>query len=118
MNTKAKGINGETLAANYLKGLGYWIETRNYRSPTEEIDIVARDGSYLVFCEVKSRKNEQFARACESITKAKMRRISYAASHYINRFMEFESDVRFDVVEVYTDSGEINHIINAFESYL
>jgi len=118
MNTRAKGIKGETLAVNYLKNLGYWIEARNYSTPTEEIDIVARDGSYLVFVEVKSRKNDQFGCACEYLTKAQMKRICYAASHYINKFRLFESDVRFDVVEVYADNGEINHIVNAFESYL
>ena len=118
MNSRAKGISGETLAVKHLKRLGYWIEARNYNSPTGEIDIVARDGSYLVFVEVKTRKNDSFVKACESINVSKMKKISYAASQYINQFLEFEADVRFDVIEVYSDSGKINHIINAFESYL
>jgi len=117
-NTVAKGISGESVAADFLKGLGYWIEDRNFKTAMGEIDIVARDGVYLVFVEVKARKNADFGQACEYITVSKMKKLSYTASSYINKYMLFESDVRFDVIEVYTDSGQINHIINAFNSYL
>jgi len=49
------GDRGENLAARHLRNLGYRIITRNFRCPLGEIDIVARDGSTLVFCEVKTR---------------------------------------------------------------
>ncbi|MCL2555848.1 MAG: YraN family protein [Firmicutes bacterium] len=117
MNTKARGIDGENLAVKFLKKLGYYIEDRNYKTAIGEIDIVARDGSYLVFVEVKARKNNEFGLPCEFVTLPKIKRLSHTASAYINQFGLFESDVRFDIIEVYSDSGEINHIINAFESY-
>src|SRR5947207_7857205 len=49
------GDRGENVAARYLRNQGYRILTRNFRCPLGEIDIVARDGRTLVFCEVKTR---------------------------------------------------------------
>ena len=49
------GAEYEQKAGAYLEGQGYEILEYNYRCRTGEIDIVARDGEYLVFCEVKYR---------------------------------------------------------------
>ena len=54
-NNRAIGSKFEKEAGTYLKKHGYEILEYNYRCRAGEIDIIARDGEYLVFCEVKYR---------------------------------------------------------------
>ncbi len=115
---KFKGSSGERIAEEYLKKEGYDILARNFRTRLGEIDIVASKGEYLVFVEVKARKSEAYGFPSESVTYAKQRKISMVASQYIKLNMYFGAAVRFDVVEVYLTEGRINHIENAFDSYL
>ena len=115
---KFKGSSGERIAEEYLKKEGYDILARNFRTRLGEIDIVASKGEYLVFVEVKARKSEAYGFSSESVTYAKQRKISMVASQYIKLNMYFGAAVRFDVVEVYLTEGRINHIENAFDSYL
>jgi len=49
------GTTGESLAARHLEALGFEIVERNFRTRYGELDIVAADGRFLVFCEVKTR---------------------------------------------------------------
>ena len=58
VNKRALGGEKELLAAKYLQSQGFTIIKMNYRCKTGEIDIIANDKDYLVFCEVKYRKNE------------------------------------------------------------
>ena len=51
------GRTGEEIACDLLKELGYSIVELNYRSRIGEIDIVAEHREYLVFCELKMRRN-------------------------------------------------------------
>ena len=115
---KFKGSSGERIAEEYLKKEEYDILARNFRTRLGEIDIVASKGEYLVFVEVKARKSEAYGFPSESVTYAKQRKISMVASQYIKLNMYFGAAVRFDVVEVYLTEGRINHIENAFDSYL
>ena len=56
---------GEAAAAAYLRKKGFRIEAMNYRTRLGEIDIIASNRQYLVFCEVKLRKSADFAAARE-----------------------------------------------------
>ena len=49
------GARGERLAADHLEALGLEVIDRNFRTRLGEIDLVARDRRFLVFCEVKTR---------------------------------------------------------------
>ncbi len=118
MNNVIKGKTGEDLAANYLKKLGYEIIFRNFKTEVGEIDIIASGEGYLIFVEVKSRKNTDLGYPSEAVGVFKVKKISQVASQYINKYNLFDIDVRFDVIEVFFDDKEINHIKNAFESYL
>ena len=53
MNLRHKGNDYEDQAEAYLKSAGYRILCRNFRCRAGEIDIIGRDGSYLVFIEGK-----------------------------------------------------------------
>ncbi|HXC61421.1 MAG TPA: YraN family protein, partial [Nitrospiria bacterium] len=54
------GIDGESLAAEFLRKKGYRILERNYRTQRGEMDIIAEEGGALVFVEVKARRGDQF----------------------------------------------------------
>ena len=54
------GKLGEELAVNYLTGKGYEILERNWRNIHKEIDIIAKDGKFLVIVEVKTRKSDEY----------------------------------------------------------
>lgn len=118
MNTKELGRFGEEQAAKYLRKNGYRIVEMNLRCRLGEIDIIAENREYLVFVEVKLRKNADFAEAREFVTYSKQRRIIATAQLWLTQH-ESDKQPRFDVVEVYAPGGArgaltINHIENAF----
>lgn len=112
-NLREKGSHYEHIAGAYLEERGYRILEYNFRCPYAEIDIVARDGKYLVFCEVKYRKGKGEVRPLEAIDSRKQKRISMAALFYIARHNMTSEPCRFDVVGI--SGGEITLIKNAFE---
>lgn len=118
MSTKTLGNYGEDIACAYLKKNGYEILDRNYVTNVGEIDIIAVAEGYLIFVEVKLRKSDAHGRASSAVNYHKQIKISQVASAYIAKYRKFAVPVRFDVVEVYTDSNEVNLIKNAFDSYL
>jgi putative endonuclease len=83
--SKQFGAWGEETAAEYLRRKGYTIVGLNYRVRGGEIDIIARNRKFLIFVEVKTRKNTAFAQAREYITEAKQRRIIYSAQLWLGR---------------------------------
>lgn len=119
MTDEKLGAFGERKAANYLRLHGYRIIETNSRCRQGEIDIIAAKRGYIVFVEVKLRKNNAFGEAREFVTPAKQRRILAAAQLWLQR-NETEAQPRFDVIEVYAPEGTasgkitINHIENAF----
>lgn len=113
-----KGAWGEEAAALFLKRKGLAITARNYRTRFGEIDIIAQEGNFIVFAEVKTRKNSRFAAAREFVTPAKQARLLAAAEQWLQE-NPVPLQPRFDVIEVYGEEGsplppEINHLINAF----
>lgn len=119
MEKKKLGNFGEDKAALYLRRKGYRIVERNFSCRLGEVDIIARKGNYIVFVEVKLRKNADFAEALEFVTAAKQRRIISTASLWLASH-DCELQPRFDVIEIYAPDGEksrrpdIRHIEDAF----
>lgn len=107
---KALGKKGERLSAKYLKKQGYKILEKNYRTPFCEVDIVAKRGDILCFCEVKTRTSDLFGSPSEAVNYSKQKLYIRAAYHYLKG--REDCTVRFDIIEVFR--GEINHIENAF----
>ncbi len=119
LSTKSIGDLGERYTVKYLKKRGCKICARNYRKPYGELDIVADDGDYLIFVEVKTRHINSMTKASDAVDKRKIRRIINTASAYLAE-NKLERFCRFDVAEVYLDSQtlkpvNINYIENAFE---
>lgn len=92
-----RGAAAEALAAQFLQARGIRIVERNYRCRGGEIDIIAREGSTLVFVEVRLRRGNAFGGAAASITPAKRKRLSFAARHYLGRLGR-EPPCRFDAL--------------------
>ena len=121
MNTKFIGRWGESLAAEYLRKKGYRITGMGYTTRFGEIDVIAEDRKYLVFVEVKTRKDASVAEAREFVSAAKQRRLISAATLYLAGH-DTEKQPRFDVIEIYAPQGVetkkpvIHHIEDAFSS--
>lgn len=117
-NKIKSGVIGENIAVEYLKRKGYIIKERNFRCKTGEIDIIAYDGSCLVFAEVKTRKSSVYGLPEEFVTIKKQQKLIKAAYYYLNGS---EPELRFDVIGIiYSmrngqfEIDRINHIKNAF----
>ncbi|MCL2084839.1 MAG: YraN family protein [Oscillospiraceae bacterium] len=95
-----------------MRTLGYEVLARNYRSRYGELDIIARDGEWVVFVEVKTRKDDSFAAAASAVTPSKREKMRKTASLWL-KYIKSEAPARFDVIEVYAE-GRINHIPHAF----
>jgi len=117
---KILGAFGEDAACDYLKQKRYRIVDRNFSCRMGEVDIIARKGKYIVFAEVKLRKNADYGEAKEFVTASKQRRVIVAAEYWLMKHPT-ELQPRFDVIEVYAPEGlqtktlEIHHIEDAYQ---
>lgn len=94
------GQYGEGVAVRHLTGLGFVVLERNWRCELGEIDIVARDGDDLVFCEVKTRTGSGFGSPLEAITWRKASRLRRLAARWLADHEVRPAGVRVDVVGV------------------
>lgn len=103
-NRRMTGGCYEALAAGYLEGQGLEILERNFRTRTGEIDLIARDGRYLVFVEVKYRRDGAKGDPAEAVDLRKQGRIRGAARYYLySHGYGEDSPCRFDVVGIMGD---------------
>ncbi len=121
MYTTTRGVAGEVLAARFLRDKGYTILSSNYHSRFGEIDIIAVDGPYIVFVEVKARSERSFIEPREAVTQSKQDKILRTASLYMRAYPS-NLQPRFDVVEVWVADRDpmiplqIDHLISAYEA--
>ncbi|MGY1825145.1 MULTISPECIES: YraN family protein [unclassified Blastococcus] len=98
--TTELGARGERIAVAYLTDAGLRVLDRNWRCREGEIDLVAREGDALVFCEVKTRRGTGYGHPVEAVTLAKRRRIRTLAQRWLAVHDHHAPEVRFDVVGV------------------
>ena len=114
------GAWGEALAAEYLRKKRYQIVAANFRTRIGEIDLIAANRHYLIFVEVKLRKNADFATAREFVDYRKQAKIRSTAQLYL-AYHPTRLQPRFDVIEIYAPEGMetrspvINHLEDAFQ---
>ena len=98
------GRRGEELAAAYLKRQGYAILARNVHIGHDELDIIAEDGQYIVFAEVKTRAqtavSRRYGRPALAVDHAKQQNLLRAVSEYLRLHRPVKRP-RIDVIEVY-----------------
>jgi len=103
----------EARAAWWYRLRGYRILDANRWLAGYELDLVARRGSTVVFCEVKSKSGDSFGDPLEMVTPEKVRRVQRAAEAWLAAHPElYGLAVRFDVVV--ERAGRIEHIGDAF----
>lgn len=113
----ALGRWGEEAAAGFLRRQGMKILERNLRTPVGEIDLIARQGPYLVFVEVKTRRSDAFGAPQEAVGPVKQRQIVRAAQWYLGSGKGKGLQPRFDVVAVRPGpqgAAVVEHIPDAF----
>lgn len=93
------GLEGEELAAGYLKARGLKILATRFRAEDGEIDIIAKDQDVTCFIEVKYRPNARLGEALEAVTEDKRRRVRNAARAYC-RMHHVHTPIRYDVMEI------------------
>lgn len=114
------GAWGEALAAQYLRKKRYSVVASGFRSRFGEIDLIVKNRKYLVFVEVKLRKNSDFAKAMEFVDSRKQDKLRATASIYLAH-NPTALQPRFDVIEIYAPEGvqtshpEIKHMEDAFQ---
>ena len=112
MNTRTVGRRGEDVAVDYLISQGYKILNRNYSCKIGEIDVVAWDGEFVVFIEVKARADTSFGMPREAVNWRKQKTIIKVAEYWLYKNKRTGVPVRFDVVEIL--DGNVSHITDAF----
>ena len=100
MDKQRLGRRGEQEAARLLRGSGYRILARNFRTRLGEIDLVAREGDTLCFVEVRARSDSDFGWPEETVDYWKQRRLIRLAQGYLKAHRLGEAPIRFDVVSV------------------
>ncbi|GIO06285.1 UPF0102 protein [Brevibacillus reuszeri] len=118
---RALGQKGEQMAEEFLEQKGYEIISRNARTRRGEIDLIAMDGSTLVFVEVRTRASHAYGTALESVTWRKRQKLRELALEYLQSWEGYVPSFRFDVIAVErADRGKseaayhIQHVEHAF----
>ena len=113
-NKRKLGAQVEQLVREYLTAHGFVILEMNYRCKQGEVDIIAKDGIYYVFIEVKYRNSTRYGTPQEAVGYVKQKRISQATKYYLysHNLDEF-TPVRFDVAAVL--NNKITYHKNAFD---
>src|SRR5262249_60087509 len=88
----------ERAAARYLRRQGYRILAQNYRCPQGELDLVALDGTCVVFVEVRSTGSDDVSRPATSVDLVKQRRLTDLAVYYLREHGLLNQAARFDVL--------------------
>ncbi len=109
-----KGSDAEQIAVSYLQRHHLVLVAQNYRCRFGEIDLIMREGTTLVFVEVRQRTQALYGGAAASITPAKQAKLLRTARHYLAE-INHEPPCRFDALLLSGSNGqEIEWIQNAF----
>ena len=109
------GQKGERMAEQFLSEKGCKIIQRNYRHKRSEVDLIIKDGQFLVFAEVKTRKSIAYGNPEEAVSEKKAQKIIEAADEYILE-KKWKGPIRFDIMSIIIsgDKTEIKWFKDAF----
>lgn len=110
------GVNGELIAAEFLKKKGYIIIYKNWRAGKHEVDLIAMQHDIVVFVEVKTRSAAFLSFPEESVNAKKKQNLRTAALTFMNDNAQYRN-YRFDIVSVLLKNGlpgEVVHFEDAF----
>ena len=115
MNKREIGFKYENVAKEYLILQGLVFVESNFYTKFGEIDLIffEKSSQTLVFVEVKYRRNDFFGTAIEMVTEKKQNRIFASSQVYLLK-KNWDRNVRYDIIGVSKDSGNIEWLKNAF----
>ena len=93
-----QGSAAEDAALAFLQANGCRLVARNWHCPFGEIDLIVKHGKMLLFVEVKYRASRAFGGAAESITPAKLGKLTRSAEYYLQTHSDGHTPCRFDAV--------------------
>ena len=99
------GSRSEKLALKFLTNENLILQEKNYHCRYGEIDLIMWDQDYLVFVEVRYRKNNLFGGALESVDHKKQAKLTRSAQDYLIKNKNSECACRFDILCI---SGSLN----------
>ncbi|MCL2647305.1 MAG: YraN family protein [Phycisphaerales bacterium] len=102
---KELGTLGEAFAAKYLKKQGMKIVARNRHFRRGEIDLIAIDGEWLVFVEVRTRASEAFMRPEDSLRHHKRQVVARTVRQLTRRYGTAGLTPRIDIVAIVWPNG-------------
>ena len=106
---KAKGDEGEAVAAEFLEKIGYRIIKRNFKKGRREIDIIAENESgNLNFIEVKTRFKSRFGKPYESVNRKKIATILDVSKFFLAQ--SCASNIKYDTKAIYYGVISIEYI--------
>ncbi len=112
-NKRSLGTEKEELAISYLEQQGVTLLAKNFYFHGGELDLIAKDGEYVCFIEVKYRKSTRFGFPEESVTASKQKKILQGAKVFLyQNHYPADTPCRFDVISIFKD--EIRWIKDAF----
>ncbi len=112
--SRENGDAAEEQARRHLQQQGLHCVAQNVRGRFGELDLIMRDGAYLVFVEVRYRRSSQFGGALASIDGKKQRKLIATALGYLQQHPH-DGPCRFDVVALGEGRNGIEWLQNAFE---
>ncbi len=109
MKKRQIGGSTEQLACDHIRSSGGEILFKNFTSRYGEIDIIARDGRYLCFIEVKFRKDSSFGTPEEAVSFQKQKKICKVSKFYLyKRYKSFDIPIRYDVIAISPKDGMLS----------
>ncbi len=99
-SNKSSGNKGEDLACKYLLDQGYKILERNFLIRGGEVDIVAKEGEYICFVEVKARWSHEYGLPVEAMTPWKIKALLKTAQFYLLRMGWGNGPYRLDFIGI------------------
>jgi len=116
---QAFGALGERIAERWLRGRGWTVLARRFRSGHRDLDLVVRRGSQVAFVEVKARRDRRFGDPAAAVGWRKRRELTRSAQVWIDRSGRAGDAYRFDVVAVLVGAAgvRVRHVEDAFAAH-
>ena len=112
-STRAVGTRAERRAVWHYRLRGFRILATNAWNAGYELDVVARRGRLIVFCEVKAKSSPELGDPAEMVDPEKQRRIRLAAEAWLATGRDIEGcEARFDVAT--ERAGRLTVVCDAF----
>lgn len=106
-NTRHKGKKSENIGGLYLEKKGYDFIEENFQTSFGEIDLVMRDGDFIVFIEVKSLKKDLDGQIYGTFRKTKRKRVYSAIKDWLRKNKKWDDLWRLDFLGIVEKDGKL-----------